>query len=156
MTDRGAMILAFALAMATAGSAQADNYGHVQGAAAKSENVIEAEKHMAAGEWREAIPLLEARNAGYPDEVETLADLGHSYAMIGELDLAVEKLKVALDLDPRHMEANLYLGETYLLKEDLPGAEARLAALDSICFFGCGAYRQLKLDIRSFKASSRP
>jgi Flp pilus assembly protein TadD len=156
MTGRVAIILAFTLGMAAAGVAQADSYGHVQGATGKSENVVEAEKHMAAGEWREAIPLLEARNAGYPDEVETLADLGHSYAMVGELDLAVEKLKVALDLDPRHLEANLYLGETYLLRKDLPGAEAQLAALDSICFFGCGAYRQLKLDISSFKASSRP
>jgi Flp pilus assembly protein TadD len=155
MTAQASICVALALIAAAAGPVRADSYGHVQGASTKSENVVAAEKHMAAGEWRDAIPLLEARNAGHPDEVETLADLGHAYAMVGDIDLAVEKLTVALDLDPRHLEANLYLGETYLLRKDLPGAEARLAALDSICFFGCGAYRQLKLDIASFKAGSR-
>jgi Flp pilus assembly protein TadD len=136
--------------------AHADSYGSLQGTMGKSQSVLEAEKLMTAGEWTKAIPLLEARNAGFPDEVETLADLGRAYAMTGDTELAIDKLKVALDLDPRHLEANLYLGEAFLLRKDLAGAEARLAALDDICFFGCGAYHQLKLDIAKFKAEQTP
>jgi tetratricopeptide (TPR) repeat protein len=134
-------------------AAFADSYGHVQGALTKSENQLEAEKHMAAGEWKEAVPLLEARIAGYPSDVEALADLGHSYAETGDLDQAIEKLKVAIDLDPRHLEANLYLGEAYLKLNDLPHAIERLSALDGICFFGCGAYRTLKNEIEAYKAA---
>ena len=137
-------------------SAQADSYGHVQGATTKSENVLQAEAYMASGEWAKAVPLLEARNAGYPDEVETLADLGHAYAMTDELDLAIEKLKIAIDLEPRHLEANLYLGEAYLLRNDLANAQLRLDALDQICFFGCGAYKQLKSDILKYKSGANP
>ena len=134
----------------------ADSYGHVQGASRKSENVIAAEEFMAKGEWDKAIPLLEARNAGYPDEIETLADLGHAYAMTGEVAFGIEKLKTALDLEPKHLEANLYLGEAYLKQKDLANAELRLKKLDDLCFFGCGAYKQLKKDISEFKANMTP
>lgn len=147
------LALAVMLSVALAGGARADSYGHVQGALTKSENQLEAERHMAAGEWKDAVPLLEARIAGYPSDVEALADLGHSYAETGDLEQAVEKLKVAIDLDPRHLEANLYLGEAYLQLEDLPHAKERLSALDSICFFGCGAYRTLKNEVEAYKAA---
>ena len=122
----------------------------------KSENQIEAEKHMAAGEWAAAVPFLEARLAGYPAEVETLTDLGHAYAKIGDLEQSVEKLTVALSLDPRHLEANLYLGETYLALKDLAHAKERLAALDGICFFGCGEYSTLKAEIAAFAKANGP
>jgi cytochrome c-type biogenesis protein CcmH/NrfG len=145
--------LVIMLAAALPAGANADSYGHVQGALTKSENQLEAEKHMAAGEWKEAVPLLEARIAGYPSDVEALADLGHSYAETGDLEQAIEKLKVAIDLEPRHLEANLYLGEAYLKLKDLPHALERLAALDSICFFGCGAYRTLKNEVEAYKAA---
>jgi cytochrome c-type biogenesis protein CcmH/NrfG len=146
--------LAAVLATGMAADAHADSYGHVQGALTKSENQLEAEKHMAAGEWKEAVPLLEARIAGHPSDVEALADLGHSYAESGDLDQAIEKLKVAVDLEPRHLEANLYLGEAYLKLRDLPHALERLSALDTICFFGCGAYRTLKNDVEAYRAAN--
>ena len=146
--------LAFFLAAGTSLPARADTYGHVQGASDKSENVIAAEGFMADGKWDKAVPLLEARNAGYPDEVETLADLGHAYVMTGDIELGIEKLKVALEFDPKHLEANLYLGEAYLMQKDLPDAEARLSQLDELCFFGCGAYSQLKKDIAAYKAAA--
>ncbi len=136
--------------------ARADGYGHVQATIGKSENQIEAEKHMAAGEWAAAVPFLEARLAGYPAEVETLTDLGHAYAKIGDLEQSVEKLTVALSLDPRHLEANLYLGETYLALKDLAHAKERLAALDGICFFGCGEYSTLKAEIAAFAKANGP
>ena len=146
--------LAAVLSSGMAADAEADSYGHVQGALTKSENQLEAEKHMAAGEWKEAVPLLEARIAGHPSDVEALADLGHSYAESGDLEQAIEKLKVAVDLDPRHLEANLYLGEAYLKLRDLPHAQERLSALDAICFFGCGAYRTLRHDVEAYKAAN--
>lgn len=145
-------ILVISIAFGIPEIARADTYGHVQGALGKSEGVIAAEDLMAAGDWKNAVPLLEARNAGYPDEVETLADLGHAYAMTGEIDAAIEKLKIAVVLDPKHLEAHLYLGEAFLLLKDLPNAEASLHRLDELCFFGCGAYRQLKNDIAAYKA----
>ena len=134
-------------------AARADSYGHIQSSGEKSENQIEAEKHMVLGEWKEALPFLEARAAGYPAEIETVADLGHVYLKIGDLEQAIEKLKLAVDLDPRHLEANLYLGEAYLASGDLPHAQQNLAALDKICTFGCGEYTTLKKDIADYKAA---
>jgi uncharacterized protein HemY len=58
----------------------------------------------------------------------------------------------ALRLNPQHRGALEYSGELYLMLGDLPKAEARLAALEKACRFGCEELTDLKEAVAQFKA----
>jgi hypothetical protein len=57
----------------------------------------------------------------------------------------------AISLNPDHRGVNEYMGELYLMLNDLPKAEERLATLDRLCFFGCVEYTDLKHAIADYK-----
>src|ERR1700759_2706371 len=50
----------------------------------------------------------------------------------------------ALRIDPHHRNTLEYSGELYLMKGDLPKAQARLASLSAECGTGCEQYGELK------------
>ena len=109
---------------------------------------------MARGNWAAAAPLLEAHVAGHSNDDEAIAELGHVYAHLGDKEMALQMLNSALWMNPRSLEANLYLGEFYVAQKDRAHALERLTALDRICIFGCGEYRTLKKAIASMGASA--
>jgi tetratricopeptide (TPR) repeat protein len=78
--------------------------------------------------------------------------LGYARRNMGDLPGALKSYARALDIDPRHRGAHEYVGEAYLLMGDLPKAEQHLARLNSICWFGCEEYNDLKAKIAEFKA----
>ena len=141
--------------MLVSGVALADDYGADSGDDAKTQNQLLAEAAMARGNWAAAAPLLEAHIAGHSDDDEAIAELGHVYAHLGDNEMALLTLKSALWMNPRSLEANLYLGEFYVERKDRAHALERLAALDRICIFGCGEYRTLKKAIASMAGSTR-
>jgi cytochrome c-type biogenesis protein CcmH/NrfG len=147
-------ILAAALFLGN-GFAHADDYGADSGDDAKTQNQLMAEAEMARGNWAAAAPLLEAHIAGHSDDDEAIAELGHVYANLGDTEMALLTLNSALWMNPRSLEANLYLGEFYVRQKDRAHAMERLAALDRICIFGCGEYRSLKKAIASMGAPAR-
>jgi tetratricopeptide (TPR) repeat protein len=59
----------------------------------------------------------------------------------------------ALRLNPKHRGAHEYMGEAYLMTNNLPKAKEHLAALDKLCFFGCEEYSDLKKAIASYEIS---
>ena len=59
----------------------------------------------------------------------------------------------ALRIAPAHRNALEYSGELYLMLEQLPKAEQRLAALDKACSFGCEQYTELKKAVQAYKAN---
>src|SRR5204862_1435182 len=63
--------------------------------------------------------------------------LGYAYRHTGQLDLAFRHYQRALQLDPRHRGAHEYVGEAYLIANNLPKAEEHLAALQRICLIPC-------------------
>ena len=136
-----------------AGVAHADNYGEDSGDDSKSKSLLAAEAAIAKGNWAQALPLLEAHIAGHFDDDEALAELGYVYARLGDKEMALQTLQSALWMNPRSLEANLYLGEFYVSQKDRPHARERLAALDRICIFGCGEYRRLKKAIAAMGTS---
>ena len=77
--------------------------------------------------------------------------LGYAYRKSGNLDAAFKSYAVALRLDPKHKGAHEYVGEAYLLVNNLPKAQEHLAALDKICFLSCEEYRDLKKNIEEYK-----
>lgn len=148
----------FALAMVFflgSGVAHADDYGADSGDDVKTQNQLVAEAAMAKGNWAAAAPLLEAHIAGHSDDDEAIAELGHVYAHLGDTELALQTLNSALWMNPRSLEANLYLGEFYVSQKDRAHALERLAALDRICIFGCGEYRRLKKAIAAMGAPAQ-
>jgi cytochrome c-type biogenesis protein CcmH/NrfG len=147
------LALAVVVLLLGSGVTQADDYGADSGDDTKTQNQLSAEAAMARGNWAAAAPLLEAHIAGHSDDDEAIAELGHVYAHLGDAEMALQTLNSALWMNPRSLEANLYLGEFYVRQKDRAHALERLAALDRICIFGCGEYRTLKKAIASMGAS---
>jgi Flp pilus assembly protein TadD len=142
-----------AVLIAAASPLHADSYSDSAGPKPPSKLLISAHKFMSEENWTKALPLLENYLAGTPDDVAALADVGLVYDRTGDRQEARRILIVALSLDPRSLEGNLYLGELDLEEGKLDAAKERLGVLDGICIFGCGEYRQLKLAIKAFEES---
>jgi opacity protein-like surface antigen len=58
----------------------------------------------------------------------------------------------ALRIDPHHRNTLEYSGELYLMKGELPKAQARLAALRAECGGQCEQYQELDAAIANYKA----
>ena len=97
-----------------------------------------------AKDWQAAIrafssaALRDTRNADIPSY------LGYAYRHTGQMDLAFKHYERALQLNPRHRGAHEYVGEAYLMVNDLAKAEAHLSALKTICLIPCEEYNDLE------------
>jgi len=72
-----------------------------------------------------------------------------------DMSLVFKHYNEALRLDPKHRGANEYLGEAYLMVNNLPKAKEQLAALDRICLLSCKEYSELKKSIADYEAKPR-
>ncbi|HWD23441.1 MAG TPA: tetratricopeptide repeat protein [Burkholderiales bacterium] len=68
-----------------------------------------------------------------------------------DMGLAFKHYNEALRIDPKHRGAHEYLGEAYLMVNNLPKAKEQLATLDKLCFFPCGEYSDLKKAIAEYE-----
>jgi Flp pilus assembly protein TadD len=110
-------------------------------------NFMAGKKAIDAKDWKKAIDLL--NKARVNADVHNY--LGYAYRHIGNFDQAFNNYKHALEMDPNHRGAHEYVGEAYLLTNNLPKAEEHLAALNKICGTGCEEYRDLAREIAEFK-----
>jgi hypothetical protein len=69
-----------------------------------------------------------------------------------DMSLVFKHYNEALRIDPKHRGANEYLGEAYLMVNNLPKAKEQLATLDKLCFFSCKEYSELKKSIADYEA----
>jgi Flp pilus assembly protein TadD len=115
-----------------------------------------AEKAIEAKQWAEAVRLLTqvATRQGSNADVHNL--LGFAERNQGHLDAAFAHYEKALRLDPKHRGAHEYVGEAYLLVGNLAKAKEHLAALDKLCRFSCGEYRDLKRKVASYEREHAP
>ena len=104
-----------------------------------------------AKNWQGALDAFNKVVAKDPRNADAHNYLGYTYRKSGQLDLAFKQYEEALRLDPRHRGAHEYVGEAYLMNGNLAKAEEHLKALDSICFFGCEEYRELKKAVAEYK-----
>jgi len=126
---------------------------------AKSEDpaVKTARAALTAGDYASAQLSLKLALAADPGN----ADLHNLYAYSirkgtnPDMDLVFKHYQEALRLDPKHRGAQEYIGEAYLLVNNLPKAKEHLAALDKLCFFGCSEYDELKKAIAAYEAKPR-
>jgi hypothetical protein len=67
------------------------------------------------------------------------------------MNAAFKHYEAALRLNPRHRGAHEYVGEAYLLIDNLPKAEEHLAALEKICLVSCEELEDLKRAVADYR-----
>jgi hypothetical protein len=72
-----------------------------------------------------------------------------------DMSLVFKHYNQALSINPKHKGANEYLGEAYLMVNNLPKAKEQLATLDKLCFLPCREYSDLKKSIAEYEAKPR-
>ena len=117
----------------------------------KSEDLIAGEKATEEGNFEAAIGFFTKVIGSDPTSADGYNMLGFSHRKLGNVELAFENYRAALEIEPNHLGANEYIGELYLQLGDLANAEKHLKVLDEACFFGCQAYTDLKAAIKKFK-----
>ena len=115
----------------------------------------EAVKAIEAGQFKAAIPLLEGVVARDERNADAFNWLGYAVRKDGDAARAIPIYQKALALDPKHRGAHEYIGEAYLMVGDLASAKQHLARLDSLCFFRCEEYRDLKQAIESVERTGK-
>ena len=137
------LILAFSLA---SGSALAADSGPTVQAAPRDAALERARDAIAKKDWAGAQSVLrdavarEPRNADY----HNLYAYANRKTPNPDMSLVFKHYNEALSLDPKHRGAHEYIGEAYLMVNNLPKAKEHLGALDKLCFFPCSEYTELK------------
>ena len=90
-----------------------------------------------AKDWSTAIRLLSSAALRDTRNAEIQNYLGYAYRNSGELSSAFKHYARALQINPRHRGAHEYLGEAYLMINNVAKADEHLAALKSICLLPC-------------------
>ena len=101
-------------------------------------------------EYAKAIPLLQKSIQEKGEYADALNLLGYSNRKLGDKTKAMTYYTKALNLEPKHLGANEYLGELYLEMGDLPKAQERLAILKSACG-DCEEFDDLEDEIQDYK-----
>jgi tetratricopeptide (TPR) repeat protein len=149
-----AIVLAVLLGAITPYSAFADGGGGSSSSTPEKPldpDYVKAEKAIEAKDWDTSITLLKQVVARDDTNADAYNYLGYAERHRGNLEIALQHYDRALALDPKHLGAREYLGEAYLMAENLPKAEEQLAALDKLCFFPCSEYTELKEKIAGYK-----
>ena len=149
-----ALVLALPLYLASM-AAHAASVGNAvsssSGTASKSADFTAGEAAAMDGNFEAAVGYLSKVVNTDPTNADGYNLLGFSYRKLGNVELAFENYRAALEIEPNHQGANEYIGELYLQLGDLDNAEKHLKVLDEACFFGCQAYTDLKAAIKKFK-----
>lgn len=150
----GAGLLCWALLAGAAGGGGGDTPSPTWSAKSEDPAVKTAQAAIAAGDYASAQLALKVALAADPGN----ADLHNLYAYAlrkgpnPDMDLVFKHYQEALRIDPKHRGAQEYIGEAYLMVNNLPKAKEHLAALDKLCFFGCSEYAELKKAIADYEA----
>jgi len=112
---------------------------------------VRGRQAIEAKDWQGAVRLLSSAALRDTRNADIQNYLGYAYRHTGQMDRAFEHYERALQLNPRHRGAHEYLGEAYLLVNDLPKAEVHLAALEKICLIPCEEYDDLKKAVAEYR-----
>ena len=104
-----------------------------------------AQKH-----YKKAIGYLLKHNKKFPADPDTLNYLGFTHRKVGDYENAEIYYSMGLELDPKHVGINEYMGELFVVTNRLDKAKERLAVLKDC---NCKEYKELKLVIEGKKES---
>jgi tetratricopeptide (TPR) repeat protein len=74
--------------------------------------------------------------------------LGYSQRTLGDLDASLKSYKKALRLDRKHLGANEYLGELYIMRGEMKKAKKQLKKLGKYCG-DCDQFKKLEEVIKN-------
>lgn len=86
--------------------------------------LLKAELKIQTGDYQEAIAILQEHLTKEPDSVWARTQLGKAYLNTEELDLAIDSLLKAQQIQPKESRSTLYLGLAYIGKEQYEKAIA--------------------------------
>lgn len=107
---------------------------------------------LKAGDAAAALRRFQAALKRFPDAADLHNELGFTHRKLRQMDKAFEHYRRALAIKPDHRGAHEYIGEAYLMVNDLAGAERHLAALRSICVLPCEELNELGQAIADHRA----
>ena len=151
-------LLCWALGAGAAGGGGGDTASSSWSSSKPEDPAVKTAKAaIAAGDYASAQVALKVALAADPGN----ADLHNLYAYSlrkgpnPDMALVFKHYEEALRIDPKHRGAQEYIGEAYLLVNNLDKAKEHLAALDKLCFFGCSEYTELKQAIAAYEAKPK-
>jgi Flp pilus assembly protein TadD len=112
-------------------------------------------KAIEAKQWSAAIAALSSAALRDTRNADIQNYLGYAYRNAGQLDAAFTHYERALTLSPRHRGAHEYVGEAFLIINNLAKAEEHLAALQQICLIPCEEFGELKEKIEAYKRAGK-
>jgi Flp pilus assembly protein TadD len=112
-------------------------------------------KAIEAKQWSAAIAALASAALRDTRNADIQNSLGYAYRNAGQIDAAFRHYERALALSPRHRGAHEYVGQAYLIVNNLAKAEEHLAMLQQICLIPCEEFEELKEKIEAHKRSGK-
>ena len=107
-------------------------------------------QNKAKNAYKKAIKNLLDSNNQDPSNPDTLNLLGFSHRKIGDYDNAEIYYAMGLEIDPKHIGINEYMGELFVVTNRIDEAKKRLAVLKDC---NCKEYNELKQVIDGTKQS---
>ena len=89
-----------------------------------------------------------------PQNADAYNWLAYATRKNGDAKAAIPIYEKALAIDPKHLGAHEYIGEAYLVLDDLAHAKEHLKRLDKLCLFSCEQYRDLKKAVEAYEKSN--
>jgi len=143
-----AALLALGAALAHA----SDSAPETPPARASADKLAQARSLIAARNWSGALEELRRVNDTGSADWNNLMGLSLRKGKTPDLAGSEKYYDAALRIDPHHRNTLEYSGELYLMKGDLPKAQARLASLQAECGAQCEQTTQLKTAIADYQA----
>ena len=106
---------------------------------------------LKAQDFSAALPRFLGALKRFPESANLHNDLGYTFRKLDRLEQAFAHYKRALVIDPRHRSAHEYIGEAYLIVDDVAGAQQHLEALRAICTLPCEEMRDLQAAIEAHR-----
>ena len=117
----------------------------------KGKKFEKKKKHSKAkNAYEKAIKSLLEANSKNPSDPDTLNLLGFSHRKIGDYSNAEIYYAMGLEIDPKHVGINEYMGELFVATNRIDEAKKRLAVLEDC---NCKEYNELKQVIEGTKQS---
>ena len=152
MKGRVAALLAGLAMLAFPPAAAADPVETDPDLASRDADYAAGRRALQARDWPAAVASLSKAEVRNPDHADLHTDLGFAYRNLRQYDVAFKHYERALAIEPRHRGAHEYIGEAYLMVDDVKGAEKHVAALKRICLLGCEELKDLEQAVAKYKA----
>jgi Flp pilus assembly protein TadD len=117
-------------------------------------NFQDALKAVEKKDWKGAIELLNKAAQKDKSNADIQNLLGYSQRNAGNYDAAFKHYEEAIKLNPKHRNAREYLGEAYLMTNNLEKAKDQFRNLERLCPRGCEQLDMLKGKIEEFRKRS--